>query len=170
MSLNRIMSLVKNLPTRWRETEEKNWNKGLIDKKPPNQWEGLERKTKKSWWKIFQSGLRTEKKKPRIIEKRGVIFEAFLKRDLDDKGLGQNKVLYSFSRVKLPMVNYHTGSPTLLTQVRQISGYPPTFGSRITLTRILPCRLFLVASLGASISASWCASWRVLLVVLVSAW
>ena len=33
---------------------------------------------------------------------------------MDDEGLGQNKVLYSFSEVKLPIVNYYVGFPTLL--------------------------------------------------------
>ena len=44
------------------------------------------------------------------------------------------------------MVNYHAGSPTLPAPGRQISGYPPASGSRTTLTRIPPCRLFFVAS------------------------
>ena len=45
------------------------------------------------------------------------------------------------------MVNYHIGSPTALPAPgRQIFGYPPTSGSKTILTRILLCRLFLVAS------------------------
>ena len=44
------------------------------------------------------------------------------------------------------MVNYHAGSLALPAPGRQISGYPPASGSRTTLTRIPPCRLFLVAS------------------------
>ena len=45
------------------------------------------------------------------------------------------------------MVNYHAGSPAALPAPRrQISGYPPASGSRTTLTRIPPYRLFLVAS------------------------
>ena len=67
-------------------------------------------------------------------------------RDLDDKGLGQNKVLCSSSGVELLMVNYHAGSPALPAPGRQISGYPPASGSRTTLTRIPLCHLFLIAS------------------------
>ena len=111
--------------------------------------------------KTFQPGLRTGKKKPRLMKRgrvclKGDLFEEGLvqRRDLDDKGLGQNKVLYSSSGVKLPMVNYHTGSPAFLVTGRQIFGYPPASGSRTALTRILPCRLFLDASLGALFSAS----------------
>ena len=44
------------------------------------------------------------------------------------------------------MVNYHAGSPTLPAPRRQISGLLPASSSRTTLTRIPPCRLFLVAS------------------------
>ena len=44
------------------------------------------------------------------------------------------------------MVNYHAGFPALPAPRRQISGYPPAFGSIITLTRIPPCRLFFVVS------------------------
>ena len=45
------------------------------------------------------------------------------------------------------MVNYYAGSPAMLPAPgRQISGYPPASGSRTTLTRILLCHLFLVAS------------------------
>ena len=44
------------------------------------------------------------------------------------------------------MVNYHVGSPAALAVPgRQISGYPPASGSRITLTRISLCCLFFVA-------------------------
>ena len=72
--------------------------------------------------------------------------EVCSKRDLDDKGLGQSKVLCSFSGVKLPMVNYHAGFLALPAPERQISNYPPAFGSRrTTLTWTPPCRLFLVA-------------------------
>ena len=45
------------------------------------------------------------------------------------------------------MVNYYAGSPAALPVLgRQISGYPPDSGSRSTLTRTPPFRLFLVAS------------------------
>ena len=43
-------------------------------------------------------------------------------RDLDDKSLGQNKVLCSFPEVELPLC-------WLPTPERQISGYPPAFSS-----------------------------------------
>ena len=61
-----------------------------------------------------------------------------------------------FSEVKLPMVNYYAGFPTLLVPRRQISGYLPASSSRTTLTRIFLYCLFLVAPLSASISAFWC--------------
>ena len=45
------------------------------------------------------------------------------------------------------MVNYYADSPALLPPLgRQISGYPSASGSRTTLTRIPPCRPFLLAS------------------------
>ena len=55
--------------------------------------------------KTFQPGLRTGKEKPRLVERGGVcsrkdLFEGgtWMIRDLDDKGLGQNKVLFSIQR------------------------------------------------------------------------
>ena len=54
------------------------------------------------------------------------------------------------SRVKLLMINYYVGFLMLLMPGRQISSYLPASGSRIALTRIFLCRLFLVASLGLS--------------------
>ena len=50
--------------------------------------------------KTFQSGLKTEKEKPRLIEREKVCSRW----DLDDKEFGQNKVLCSSSGVELPMV------------------------------------------------------------------
>ena len=47
------------------------------------------------------------KEKPRLVERGGIWWSI---KNLDDKGLGQNKVLYSSSGVKLPMVNYHANS------------------------------------------------------------
>ena len=67
-------------------------------------------------------------------------------RDLDNNRLGQNKVLCSSSEVKLLRVNYYASCPALPAPGRQISGYPPDFGSGTTLTRIPLCHLFLVAS------------------------
>ena len=104
--------------------------------------------------KTFQSGLRTGKEKPRMMERK----EVCLRRDLDDEGLGQNKVLCSFSRVELPMVNYHAGFLTLPAPRKQISGYPPASGSRTVLTQISPCRLFFITSLVAFLSAFCLAS------------
>ena len=49
--------------------------------------------------------------------------------------------------VVLQELNCHySGSPALPTPERQIFGYPPASGSRIALTWIPPCCLFLVAS------------------------
>ena len=80
-------------------------------------------------------------------ERRSLFEERLVRRkDLDDKGLGQNKVLCSSSGVKLLIVNYHAGFPALPAPGRQISGYLPASGSRTTLTRIPPYYLFLVAS------------------------
>ena len=59
--------------------------------------------------KTFQSGWKTGKKKPRLMERGGVC----LRKDLDNKGLGQNKVLYSSLGVELLMVNYYAGFPAL---------------------------------------------------------
>ena len=78
-----------------------------------------------------------------------------MRRDLDDEGLGQNKVLCSFSGVELPMVNSYAGFLALPVPGKQISGYLPTSGSRTTLTQIPPCRLFLITSLGVLLSASY---------------
>ena len=84
------------------------------------------------------------------MDKRGTCS----RRDLVEEGLGQNKALCSFLGLELPMVNYHAGFPALAAPKRQISSYLPAFGSRIALTWILPCYLFLVASLGALYSTS----------------
>ena len=85
-------------------------------------------------------------------EKRDVIWSL---RKLDDKRLGQNKVLCSFPGVKLLMVNYYVGSLALLTLRRQISGYPPAFDFGTALTRILLCCLFLIVSFGVLCSVSF---------------
>ena len=60
----------------------------------------------------------------------------WLMRDLDNKVLGQNKVLCSCLEFKLPIVNYHAGFPALPASERQISGYPPASGARTALTWI----------------------------------
>ena len=100
--------------------------------------------------KTFQPGLKIGKKKPRLVEKRGIC----LRRDLVDEGLGQNKVLYSSSEVELPIVNYHSGSLVLPVSERQISNYLPASGSRIVLIRIFLCCLFLVTLFDTLFSAS----------------
>ena len=73
--------------------------------------------------------------------------EADERRDLDDKGLGQNKVLCSSSGVELPMVKLPLQAPR--RSLRQGDRSPTSrrlLALRTTLTRISPCRLFLVAS------------------------
>ena len=57
--------------------------------------------------KTFQPGLRTRKEKPRLVE-RG---KSWLRKNLDDEELGQNKVLYSSSEVKLPIVKLLLQAP-----------------------------------------------------------
>ena len=83
---------MKNLPT----------NDGDWEGKPKDLIDIVDEKT-------FQPGLRKEKKKPKMMERGGVCLrkdlfegETWIIRDLDDKRLGQNKVLYSFSEVELP--------------------------------------------------------------------
>ena len=71
--------------------------------------------------KTFQPGLRIEKEKPRLVEKKGTC----LRKDLVDKEFGQNKVLCSSSGAKLPMVNYHAGFSALPTLEKPISDYLP---------------------------------------------
>ena len=90
-------------------------------------------------------------------------------KDLDDKGLGQNKVLCSSSGVELPMVKLPLQAPR--HSLRQGNRSPTSrrlLALRTILTRIppcclflidfsllpLPCRLFLVTSLGVLLSAS----------------
>ena len=79
------------------------------------------------------------------MEREGVS----LKRNLDDKGLGQNKMLCSFSRVKLPPYKLPRAPPE-----RQISGYLPAYGSRTTLTWIPAYYLSFIVSFGMLFSAS----------------
>ena len=62
----------------------------------------------------FQPGLRIGKEKPRVVERRGTWFDrwgTWIIRNLDDKGIGQNKVLSSFSEVKLPIVKLPLQAP-----------------------------------------------------------
>ena len=68
-------------------------------------------------------------------------------KDLDDEGLGQNKVLRSFFRSRTANgQTATTGSPTLHAPGRQISSLLPVSGSRTALTRIPPCYFFFIAS------------------------
>ena len=67
-------------------------------------------------------------------------------RDLDDKGLGQNKVLCSSSKVELP---WSTTMQAPRRSPRQEDRSPATrrlLALRTALTRIPPCRFFLDAS------------------------
>ena len=97
----------------------------------PTWTEDKERKTE-----IYREGSRS-------MERGGVCS----RKDLDDKGIGQSKVLCSSSGVELPMINYHAGFLPLSASGKQISGYPPASGSnRTTLAWTPPCHLFLVAS------------------------
>ena len=73
---------------------------------------------------------------------------------MDDKRLGENKVLYSFSGVKQPIINYYVDFLALPAPEKQISGYLPVSGSRTTLTRIPPYHLSFLASFRALLSTS----------------
>ena len=141
---------MKNFPTRWWEDWGGKLGKELIDEELPNWWGGLRRKPKNHDEKTFQPGLRRRKGKPRLVERGGVCS----RRNLDDEGLGQNKVFCNSLRVKLQMVNYHASFLTLSMPGRQISGYPLGSSSRTAPTRISPCHLFPFASLGTFLSAS----------------
>ena len=95
-------------------------------------------------WKNVLTWTKDKEGKTEISgESRNVVWSM---RDLDNKGLNQNKVLCSSLRVELPMVNYYTGFPVLFTLGKQIFGYPLTSGSRTVLTWIPPCHFFLIAS------------------------
>ena len=100
------MSLVKNLLTQW-EIEEENWTKDqLIKNLLINEGDGeenrkiisvdiVDKKNILTWTKDW-------KRKTEIGgKKRDVVW---MMRDLNDKGLGQNKVLCSSSEVELPMI------------------------------------------------------------------
>ena len=65
--------------------------------------------------KTFEPELKAEKENRDWWREEGFVWEETCsRRDLDDEGLGQNKVIYSFSEVKLPIVNYHADFPVLL--------------------------------------------------------
>ena len=71
ISLNRIMSLVKNLPTQLQETGEENRTQKSIDEKPPEldleKWEENQKIIDIVDKKTFQLRLRTGKEKPRFV-------------------------------------------------------------------------------------------------------
>ena len=73
----RIMSLVKNLPTQLWEIEEENRRRESIDEKPPELNEEMWEENRKIIdivdEKTFQPGLRTGKKKPRLMERRDLV-------------------------------------------------------------------------------------------------
>ena len=73
----------------------------------------------------------------------------YLKKELDDEGFSQNKMLCSSLWVKLPPYRLSDALPG-----RQNSGYLPASGFGTVLTQIFPCCLFLVALFGALLSAS----------------
>ena len=85
ISLNKIMSLVKNLPTQLWEDWGGKPDKRSIDEKLPNQW-GRQGGKPKDYSvdivneKTFQPGLKTGKEKPRLVERK--------RRGLVDEGLG----------------------------------------------------------------------------------
>ena len=85
MCFDRIMSLVKNLPTQLCETEEENRTRESIDEKPPELNEEMWEKNQKIIdiidEKTFQPGLRIGKEKPRLMERKS-LFEAYSRRDL----------------------------------------------------------------------------------------
>ena len=138
------MLLVKNLLTQWETEEENRTRDQLIKNFPTNEGNVEENQMIIDIIdeKIFQPGLKTGKKKPRLVE-RG---ETFLRKDLINEGLGQNKVLCGFLEVEPPMVNYHIGFSALLVLRRQNIGNLPTSGSRSAPTQILPCCLTWYAS------------------------
>ena len=100
------MSLVKNLPTQWWEDWGRKPDKESIDEKPlkldKEIWEENQKiiKCRYCQWKNLPTWTKDRKKKTEIgQERKNVVWSM---KDLDDKGLGQNKVLYISSGVKLP--------------------------------------------------------------------
>ena len=139
---------MKNLPTDEGDEEE---NRKIISADIINE-------------KTFQPGLRIEKEKPRLVERGGTWFgrwgtwmiRAWMIRDLDDEGLGQNKVLCSSSRDKLPWSTTiyapRQRSPRQenrsLASCRLPTLEPHWFGFFLVASSLSPllCYLFLVAS------------------------
>ena len=106
---------VNNLLTQWETEEENRTRDQSIKNLLTNE---ADRKENRKIINIvdektFQPGLRTRKEKPRV-KKGGTWFGqlgTWIIRDLDDKGLGQNKVLYNSSRVELSMVKLPLQAP-----------------------------------------------------------
>ena len=99
-------------------------DKESINKKPLNQWGGRggkpkDHKCRYCQWKNLSTWTKNMKRKTKIgRERRDVVW---LMRDLDDKGLGQNKMLCDSSKIELPMVNYYAGSPALYQGDRSLA-------------------------------------------------
>ena len=87
-------------------------------------------------------------------------------RDLDDKelrckGLGQNKVLCSFSGIELPMIKLPLQARRRsLRQSNRSLATRQLLALKTVLTQIPPCYLFFVASsfLPLSCCLTWCTS------------
>ena len=96
---------MKNLPTNEENGEKSRKIIDIVNEKIFQPKLG-QRKENRDWWK----------------EERFAQGGTCLRRDLDDKRLGQNKVLCNSSGVKLLMVNYYAGSPAFRKRDRS----PPT--------------------------------------------
>ena len=127
---------MKNLPAWWGG----DWRGKPKDHKCKYcRWKNLP-----TWTEDKERKTEIDRERLRLMERRGICS----KKDLDDKGLGQNKVLYSSFRSRTASKQTATtGFPTLSAPGRQISGYSPAFGSKTILTWTLLCCLFFVASL-----------------------
>ena len=85
-------------------------------------------------------------------------------RDLDDKGLGQNKVLCSLSGIELPMIKLSLQAPRrslcqrdrFPATCRLLTLKPQWLGFLLVASFLLPlpCRFFLITSFGAFFSVS----------------
>ena len=142
------MLLVKNLLTQW-ETEEENRTRDQSMKNLPTN-EGDEEENRKiircryCQWKNLPIWTKDkEGKTENSGEKRNVVWSM---RNLDDKGLGQNKVLYNSSGIELPMVKLPLQAPRhFLHQGDRSLATCRLLALGTALTRIPPCHLFLVA-------------------------
>ena len=130
------MSLVKNLPTRWGKLGRKTGQE-------INQWKNL-----LTWTKDREEKTENDGEISRLMERRGVCSRKDLieRRDLDDKGLGQKKVLCSFSGVELPWSTTMQAPRHSLCQGDRSPATRRLLTFRTALTQIPSCRLFFVAS------------------------